>query len=135
MCPRAGALSSWRLLSTGSPLNSLGQVEVECFKMGQLRSGDTFRFVQPPLEALPEQLEKQQAWLDAIAEAVKTGSTDSLVPFPLDVPAAATKSISDGIVKVIEADAAVEAPRLSLRQVRLRSFSGAAEASVPVPRA
>jgi len=90
--------------------------------MGQLRSGDTFRFVQPALDSLAEQTEQQQAWLDAVAEAVKTGSTHAVVPFPLDVPAGSSTTISDGVIKVIEADEAVQAPRLSFKQVRLAMF-------------
>ncbi|BGP50982.1 hypothetical protein JCM10450v2_006908 [Rhodotorula kratochvilovae] len=94
----------------------VGLVQAEWWKMGQLRAGDTFRFVQPVLDALPEQAKKQQAWLDAISGAVKSGSTDSLVPFPLDVAGAEHAVVSDGLVKVIEGDAATDAPRLSFRQ-------------------
>ncbi|BGP42796.1 hypothetical protein JCM10449v2_006808 [Rhodotorula kratochvilovae] len=94
----------------------VGLVQAEWWKMGQLRAGDTFRFVRPVLNALPEQTKKQQAWLNAISGAVKSGSTDSLVPFPLDVAGAEYAVVSDGLVKVIEGDAATDAPRLSFRQ-------------------
>ncbi|GAA5900385.1 hypothetical protein JCM8208_005347 [Rhodotorula glutinis] len=94
----------------------LGLVQADWWKMGQLRSGDTFRFVQPSLDSLPKQTDEQQAWLDAIAEAVKSSSSDAVLPFPLNVPVGPNSTISDGLVKVIEADEAVQAPRLSFKQ-------------------
>lgn len=83
--------------------------------MGQLAAGDTFRFVQPTAEASAAQLKKQHAWLDSIRRSVETGS--EALKFPFDVETK-PQPVTDGVIKVIEGDKALDAPTLSFKLVR-----------------
>ncbi|GAA5886536.1 hypothetical protein JCM6882_001679 [Rhodosporidiobolus microsporus] len=90
----------------------VGVVTGEWWKMGQLRPGDSFRLVEPTVEALPAHIAKQQAWLAALAAAVSNGSFDKVPTFPLDV--LTEKQATDGILLVLEKTET--SPRLSFRQ-------------------
>ncbi|GAA5995653.1 bifunctional urea carboxylase/allophanate hydrolase [Rhodotorula paludigena] len=98
----------------GGLLCVLGTVEADWWKMGQLRSGDTLRFVQPTLASPAQQLEQQQEWLQAIAAAVQSGTTAGLLPFPLNVNGQ-SDTIGDGLVGVVPEDKATEAPQFSFK--------------------
>ncbi|GAA6015274.1 hypothetical protein JCM8202_002408 [Rhodotorula sphaerocarpa] len=87
-------------------------VQADWWKMGQLAAGDTFRFVQPTAEASATQLKKQHAWLDSIRRSVETGS--EALKFPFDVETK-PQPVTDGVIKVIEGDKALDAPTLSFK--------------------
>lgn len=82
--------------------------------MGQLAAGDTFRFIQPAEQAAAEQLNRQKQWLASIAAAVRSGSTAE--PFPLDVESE-PQAVTDGVIKVIPGDEALDAPSLTFKLV------------------
>ncbi|BGP19359.1 hypothetical protein JCM10213_000988 [Rhodosporidiobolus nylandii] len=89
----------------------VGVATADSWKFGQLRPGDSFKLVEPTLASLPAHAAKQQAWLDSIALAVASGSSDAL-PFPLDLASEPAKT--DGILKRVEATET--SPALSFRQ-------------------
>lgn len=98
----------------------LGVVQADWWKMGQLAAGDTFRFVQPTPEAASEQLTNQKHWLDSISKSIKDPS--EAAAFPLDVKTQ-PQQVTDGVIKVIEGDEALEAPKLTFKLVSLLVLS------------
>jgi len=79
-------------------------VECEQWKTGQLKAGDSFRFVVPGEGELPKHAARQADWLGRVEAFVATGS--ALGPFPLDLET--TKPIpnpSDCVLHKIEGDA------------------------------
>lgn len=100
--------------------------------MGQLAAGDTFRFIQPTEQAAAAQLKRQKQWLSSIAAAVKSGSAAE--PFPLDVESE-PQAVTDGVIKVIPGDEALDAPSLTFKLVSLtRSLSRCQAAESPLTR-
>ena len=94
----------------------LAVVQADWWKMGQLAAGDTFRFIQPTEQAAAEQLQQQKHWLASIAAAVNSGSAAD--PFPLDVESE-PQAVTDGVIKVIPGDGALDAPSLTFKLVSL----------------
>ncbi|BGO94863.1 hypothetical protein NBRC10512_002530 [Rhodotorula toruloides] len=92
----------------------LGVVGSDWWKLGQMSAGDTFRFVLPTASSLPAHVAEQKKWLEAVKASVKSGSLDDLSSFPLDVKTK-PQPVTDGVVKVIEGDAALDAPKLTFR--------------------
>ncbi|GAA5984795.1 hypothetical protein JCM10908_003507 [Rhodotorula pacifica] len=91
----------------------LGVVQADWWKLGQLAAGDTFRFVQPTAQSTTEQLQKQKEWLQSVEAAVKSSGFEAR-RFPLDL-ASEPQQVTDGIIKVIEGDDALEAPSLTFK--------------------
>lgn len=94
----------------------LATVQADWWKMGQLAAGDTFRFIQPTQQAAAEQLQRQKQWLASVESAVKTGSPASA--FPHDV-STEPQVVTDGVIKVIAGDEALDAPSLTFKLVSL----------------
>ncbi|GAA6031339.1 hypothetical protein JCM8097_005608 [Rhodosporidiobolus ruineniae] len=88
-------------------------VKADWWKLGQLRPGDSFRFVQPTLDSVPKQVDLQQAWLENLRKAISTGSLDNVPAFPSDAYALSAK-LGDGLIKVVEKTET--SPRLTFRQ-------------------
>jgi urea carboxylase len=98
----------------------LAVVQADWWKMGQLAAGDTFRFIQPTDQAAAEQLNRQRQWLASVAAAVNSGSAAE--PFPLDVESE-PQAVTDGVIKVIPGDEALDAPSLTFKLVSLTPLS------------
>jgi hypothetical protein len=90
----------------GGLICCIGVVTVDWWKLGQLRSGDKFRFVEPTLASLPAHRKKQEEWVASLL-------SDSPLPFPGDVDASPTPQ-TDGMLKVIESSE--QDPRITFRQ-------------------
>ncbi|GAA5977812.1 hypothetical protein JCM5350_006186 [Sporobolomyces pararoseus] len=87
----------------GGLICCLQVVTVDWWKLGQLRSGDKLRFVEPTLASLPAHRKKQEEWVNSL-------KSKSPLPFPSDVEASSSPQ-TDGILKVIESS-----PKISFRQ-------------------
>ncbi|GAA5929766.1 hypothetical protein JCM1841_002641 [Sporobolomyces salmonicolor] len=93
----------------------VGVVTADWWKMGQMRPGDTFRFVEPTLDCLPEHAAQQTAWLKSIETAASASSSATLLPFPLDLQIG-EKARTDGLLKIIEAEEQDDGARMTFRQ-------------------
>ncbi|CEQ42611.1 SPOSA6832_04453 [Sporobolomyces salmonicolor] len=99
----------------------VGVVTADWWKMGQMRPGDTFRFVEPTLDCLPEHAAQQTAWLKSIETAASASSSATLLPFPLDLQIG-EKARTDGLLKIIEAEEQDDGARMTFRQPFLCSY-------------
>jgi hypothetical protein len=98
----------------GGLLCILGIVGSDWWKLGQMAAGDKFRFVLPSTSDIPSHVAKQKKWLEAVKGAGKSASSAGVSPFPVDVETK-PQPVTDGVIKVVEGDAALDAPKLTFR--------------------